>query len=184
MKYIIFTLFTLATFTAQAQNKFISRNGEISFFSKNKLEDIDAKMREAISILDTTTGSISCKVLIKMFMFKDKLMQDHFNENYLESDKFPYAILETKILEPIPYYKDGTYSVTLEGSMDMHGVKRKIKIPGSIEVKGGTIIGRTEFFVKLKDYDIAIPKIVIKNIAEEIKVTVNILYVPYVKKTK
>ena len=126
MKFFLIILFFLQIHFLQAQ-KFACRNGEITFFSKTIQEDIEAKSKEAIIILDTTTGKVYTKMLIKLFTFKKKLMQDHFNENYMESDKYPYGILAAKIMEPSPYYKDGIYHVTMEGNMEIHGVKKAIK---------------------------------------------------------
>lgn len=172
---------TLNVFSISAQ-KFACRNGEVSFFSKTPQEDIDAKTKEAVIVLDTSTGKVYTKMLVKLFTFKKKLMQDHFNENYLESDKYPYAILDAKVMEPVPYYKDGSYNVTLEGTMEIHGVKKPVKLNGVIDVKGGIISAKSEFMVKLKDYKIDIPKIVIKVIAEEVKVNVNAVFEPFVQR--
>jgi uncharacterized protein YukJ len=109
-------------------------------------------------------------------------MQDHFNENYMESDKYPYGILDGKIMEPVPYYKSGTYNVTIEGTMEIHGVKKPVKLNAVIEVKNGVISAKSEFMVKLKDHNIEVPKIVIKVIAEEIKVNVFAVFAPFIKR--
>jgi hypothetical protein len=183
MKSFIFLLLIVASATSSfAQAKYICKNGEAGFFSKSKLEDIDGKTKDAVSVLDTLSNKISAKILIKSFIFKDKLMMEHFNENYLESDKFPYAMMEVKIVEPMYYYKDGIHKVTLEGTMDIHGVKKLFKCPATIEVKNKTINGKAEFVVMLKDYNIDIPKIVVMNVAESVKVTVNFNYIGWEKK--
>lgn len=175
---LILVFIQLIVININAQ-KYACRTGEVSFFSTTIQEDIDAKTKEAIIVLDTVTGKVYAKMLIKLFMFKKKLMQDHFNENYLESDKYPYGILDAKIIEPIPYYRDGIYNVSLEGVMEIHGVRKPVKIDAVIEVKEGIISTKTEFMVKLKDYKIDIPKIVIKLIAEEIKVNVSGVFAPF-----
>lgn len=178
---ILFLVMTIFVVHVDAQ-KFVCKNGDVSFFSKTPVEDIDANTKVAMILLDTSTGKVNTKMLIKLFMFKNRLMQDHFNENYMESDKYPYAILDAKIMEPVPYYKDGSYNVTLEGFMEIHGVKKPVKINGVINVKGGVISSKSEFMVKLKDYKIDIPKIVVKSIAEEVKVTVNAVFEPFVQR--
>jgi YceI-like domain len=183
MKSLIFSLLFIAIYSSStAQMRYICKNGEAGFYSKTKLEDIEGKTKEAVSVMDTITNKISAKILIKTFIFKDKLMMEHFNENYLESDKYPYAIMDVKIVEPMYYYKDGMHKVTLDGTMDIHGVKKPFKCPATIEVKNKTIIGKAEFVVMLKDYNVDIPKIVVMNVADNVKVTVNFTYVPWEKK--
>lgn len=181
MKFILLFSGLFGIFSLQAQ-KFACTSGEVSFFSKTPQEDIDAKTNAAVIMLDTSTGKVHAKMLIKLFTFKKKLMQDHFNENYMESDKYPYGILDGKIMEPVPYYKDGTYNVTLEGTMEIHGVKKPVKLNAVIEVKNGVISTKSEFMVKLKDHKIDIPKIVVNVISEEIKVNVHAVFAPFVKR--
>lgn len=182
MKLKLLVLALTLNFLGVHAQKFVCKNGDVTFFSKTPVEDIDANTKAALIILDTATGRVHTKMLVKLFMFKKKLMQDHFNENYLETDKYPYAILDAKVMEPIPYYKDGSYNVTLEGTMEIHGVKKPVKLNGVINVKGGVISAKSEFMVKLKDYKIDIPKIVVKSIAEEVKVNVDAVFEPFVQK--
>ena len=110
-------------------------------------------------------------------------MQEHFNENYLESDKIPFSTLDAVINENIDFTKDGTYDVTLKGVLDLHGVKNEVEIPGKLIVKNGVPTSATaEFTVALKDYKIKVPKIVAFNIAETIKIDVSFEFVKYEKK--
>lgn len=159
--------------------KIFTKNGKISFFSKTGLEDIDAKNNQVMSVLNTTTGEIQFSVLIKSFNFEKSLMQEHFNENYMESDKFPKStfkgVLDDKA--KVDFTKDGVYKVTVSGDMEMHGVKNKISaVPATFTVKDGKVTGDCKFKVKLADYAIEVPKLVRENISEVIDVTVSCIY--------
>ena len=110
-------------------------------------------------------------------------MQEHFNENYLESDEFPTAVLDMVIAENLDFTKDGSYDVTLTGTLDMHGVKQPREIKGKLTIKNGAPVNATaDFEVKLVDHKIKIPKAVIMNIAEKIKVDVDFTFEKYQKK--
>ena len=119
-------------------------------------------------------------VLIKGFEFKKALMQEHFNENYLESDKFPKATFKGKIVNnsDVNYKKDGTYKVKTKGQLTIHGVTKEVEADGTIEVKGGKIVGTSTFNVNPEDYKISIPNLVRDKIAKQIKVTVKADYQP------
>ena len=106
-------------------------------------------------------------------------MQEHFNENYMESDKYPQATFKGKINEKPDVTKDGTYPVTAAGIFEVHGVKQTRTITGKITVKSGAISLSSEFMVACKDHQIEIPKLVFYNIAENIRVQVNATYAPY-----
>ena len=166
-------LFT-ATF-AHAQ-KFMTKAGTIKFFSDTPMEKIEGVNRQANSALDFSTGNFVFKVLIRGFEFEKALMQEHFNENYMESEKFPNATFNGKItnIKDVNLGKDGVYKVVAEGDLSMHGVTNKVKVNGTVEVKGGTVTAKATFNVAPKDYNIAIPKAVIKNISEAIQVDVNV----------
>ncbi len=161
--------------TAFAQ-KFITKNGHISFYSSAPLEDIEAHNNQVNAVLDTETGDLVFKVLIKSFQFEKALMQEHFNENYLESDKYPTSVFKGKVtnLSEIDFAKTGNYPANIEGELTIHGVSNPVSADGTFEVKKGSIAGTSEFMVRLEDYDIDIPKTVVNNISEEIKITVDI----------
>lgn len=176
---IVSLLITLSAFffATQAQ-KVYTKNGNISFFSKTALENISANNNQVSSVLNQPTGDIQFSVIIKAFHFKKALMEEHFNENYMESDKYPKAIFKGSIAEPakVNFSKDGTYPVIVNGELNMHGVTNKISIPGNIIVKSGVISASSSFQVKLADYKITVPKVVKSNISETIQITVNCLY--------
>ena len=156
--------------------KVITKNGNIRFYSETPVETIEAINTQVNSALDISTGDFVFKVLIKAFEFKKALMQEHFNENYMESDKLPNATFTGKIsnLKDINFNKDGIYDAIVEGNLTIHGVTKKISEKGSIEVKSGKFIAKAVFNVKPKDYNISIPGSVVANIAESIKVYVDV----------
>lgn len=172
-------LITLLVMPIGAQ-KYMTRNGYIGFFSKTTMEDIKADNNQAASVLDTSTGGIVFQVLIKSFHFDKALMEEHFNENYLESEKFPKSTFNGKVvnLSEIDFSKNGTYNVTVEGDLTIHGVTNKISVSGTLEVKSGVITANSRFDLVLEDYKIQIPGIVRNNIAKSVEVTVSIKYEP------
>lgn len=161
--------------TAFAQ-KYITKNGEISFFSSTPMEDIEAHNNQVNAALDTKTGDFVFKVLIKSFRFEKALMQEHFNENYMESYKYPNATFQGKVanLKEINFSKPGTYDAEIEGKLTIHGVTHDVQEFGTFDVKKGEIDGKSKFKVRVVNYDIDIPKTVINNIAEVIEVTVDV----------
>lgn len=155
------------------------KNAVISIYSKAPIEDIEAKTSSGTSVYNTATGDMAFSVPIKSFKFAKSLMQEHFNENYMESDKYPIAIFKGKIQERPDLSKDGTYNVNATGDLQVHGVKQSRTIPGTLTVKGGVVSLSTEFMVKCADHKITIPTLVFHNIAESIKVQVTATYAKY-----
>lgn len=155
--------------------KYISKNGKISFFSDTPVEKIQAMNNQVNAALDISTSEMVFKVLIKSFEFEKALMQEHFNENYLESDTYPNATYKGKItnISAVNFAKNGTYKVTTEGDMTIHGVTKKIKETGTIEVKDSKIIIVATFSILLKDYNVNVPNAVVNNISESIQISVD-----------
>lgn len=168
------TLFLLS-FASHAQI-YNTKTGVIYFVSDAKLEKNEATNKQVNSALNTATGEFGFKVLIKSFEFEKALMQEHFNENYMESDKFPLSTFSGKVtnLKDINFGKDGVYNATVEGDLTIHGVTNKVKESGTFEVKGGKIRGRSTFTIKLKDYNIAIPTAVFNKLSETIRIDVDV----------
>lgn len=177
--FVVAVLFA-AINSVSAQTKYFSKSGTVSFFSKTSMENIDAVNKKATAILNTETGAMDFAILMKAFEFKKALMQEHFNENYVESDKFPKATFKGKIenLSAINFKKDGTYNAIISGDMTIHGVTKKVKTNGTFTVKGGKISGSSVFNLLLADYNITIPAAVKDKIAPEIKITVDVNYEP------
>ena len=175
----IATLFALG---ASAQT-YITRNGRITFFSKAPVENIEANNNEVTSILDTKKGELAFSALIKSFKFSKALMEEHFNENYMESNTFPKANFKGTItdLSKVNFSSDGTYPVTVKGDLTIHGVTKNIEVPGTITVAQGKINASSKFNAKVKDYNIKIPNTVVNNISETINITVDCKYEPFKK---
>ncbi|MFO7615532.1 MAG: YceI family protein [Bacteroidales bacterium] len=167
----------MTALTAGAQ-KYMTRNGYIKFYSETPIETIQAENKQVNSALDLETGDLVFMVLMKSFLFEKALMQEHFNENYVESHKFPNSTLKAKVtnMSQIDFTKPGTYEALIEGDLTLHGVTQKISEKGTFTVKDdGSVQGISKFYVKPKDYDIKIPGAVVKNIAETIEVTVDVM---------
>ena len=172
---LIFLLLPVALF---AQPIFSAISSEVHFFSAAPLENIEAHNKDAKSLLNTETKEIVVIMGIRQFKFEKPLMEEHFNENYMESDKYKTADFKGKINEQIDFTKDGEYDVTVSGKLTIHGVTQDRTIPGKITINGNSIKVNSKFPVAMKDHNVKIPKAVIKNIAESVDVTVNISYEP------
>jgi polyisoprenoid-binding protein YceI len=178
MKKLLFFLLVLAGIQYVSAQKYICKNGLVSLNASTPLESIDCKNNQAASILDAATGEIVFNVLIKSFEFKNALMQEHFNENYMESDKFPKATFKGKIsnLASVNLAKDGTYPVDITGDITIHGVTKPLPAKGNLVVKGGVISANSKFTVHTADYNIIIPKLVEGKIAKDVEVVVDLAY--------
>jgi hypothetical protein len=153
---------------------YLTRAGFVGFYSKMPLEDIRAENNQVFAAIDPGKKTVAFSLLLKGFVFTKQLMQDHFNENYVESDKYPKASFTGAFTGDVPVDKDGTYKVTVKGSLSLHNVTRPVETPATLEVKAGHIIGQAEFKVKPEDYNITIPSVVREKIAQEMRVNVRI----------
>jgi polyisoprenoid-binding protein YceI len=162
----------LSTFGVFAQNAKTATSGTISFFSSTPVEDIDAYTNNVLSKVDFTKKTMAFVIQNNSFQFKNKLMQEHFNEKYMESDKYPQSSFVGIISGDYDIAKDGEYKVSVTGKLKIHGVEQERTIPGSIVVKEGKIVLKSAFKVKVADHKIEIPKLVTSKIAEEIDVKV------------
>lgn len=178
--YKVIISFLVAASSVFAQPLYMTRNGQVSFFSRTPVEDIDAVNNEATSILNISTGDVAFAVLIKSFHFQKALMEEHFNENYMDSDKFPKATFSGKIsaIEAIDFTKDNTYPVEASGELTLHGVTRQVTVQGLITVTGKQVSATSTFSVRPEDYGIKIPALVAEKIAREIEVKVKCIYNP------
>jgi polyisoprenoid-binding protein YceI len=185
MKKIILTVCVVLSVGAHAfaQKLFFTRNGHIDFFSSTKLEDIKADNDKVTSIINVTTGEMEFSVLNIAFQFKKQLMQEHFNENYMETPKFPKSIFKGKItnLDKVNFQVDGSYPAQVTGDLTIHGVTKTITANGNIIVKDGKFRTQSTFLIAPEDYGIRIPNLVRDNIAKEIKITVDNAYEPFTK---
>jgi polyisoprenoid-binding protein YceI len=183
-KILLSTVVCLVALSAMAQEKYFTRTGHVSFHSETPVKNIEAHNYQVTSVLDATTGEMDFSILIKSFEFEKALMQEHFNENYMESDKFPKATFKgtIKSFDKASLSKNGSYNIEVEGDMTIHGVTKKMTTKGTMVVKDGQIETKAEFPIALKDYNIAVPKIAQEKISETVLVKVDLKYQPYVKK--
>jgi hypothetical protein len=158
----------------------MTKNGYIGFFSHTSTEDIKGDNNQVAGILDISTGEMVFQALIKSFHFDRALMEEHFNENYMESDKFPKSIFKGKIsdLSSVDFTKPGTYDVTVDGDLTIHDVTNKISAKGSIEVVNGGINASSKFKIVPEDYKIAIPGVVRDKIDKNLELTITMKYTP------
>lgn len=180
MKTTLVSLLLLISLVARSQDLYMTRNGKISFFSRTPMENIDATNNEVLSVVDLQKGDMAFAVLINGFRFEKALMEEHFNENYMESTKFPKATFNGKFTPPagLSSKKDGTYTIEVEGDLTIHGVTRKTRASGELSFQGGKLSGRSSFKLAIKDFNIAVPGVVAEKIAETIDVTVDCQYQP------
>lgn len=174
LRYILILSLWFSGDLSYAQ-KYKSVSGEAGFFSSAPLEDIKAQNKTATGLFDSETGSVAFVVPIKGFRFRKSLMQEHFNENFMESDKYPQGTFEGKI-SGYDLNTSGEQDAVAEGKMTIHGVTQNVRIPGKFRNENNRITMEAVFPVKLEDYDISIPRVLFMNIAEEVEVTVRFIF--------
>lgn len=167
----------LASLSVQAQ-KLITKEGVIEIFSETSLFTIEAKNQTVASILDPASGDVVASTLVRSFKFREALVEEHFNENYMESHRFPKSVFQGKITnnDEVDYNVDGTYKVNIEGDLTLHGVTKPLKTSGTISVRKGKISANTEFNVSLAAYSIKIESKYKNRIDDSIKLTVHFEY--------
>lgn len=174
-KGIISCCFIIMAASLMAQDKYFTKSGSINFSSKGAIETIQADHRSVTCVLDSKTGAIQFAVLMKGFEFKKALMQEHFNENYVESDKYPKAEFRGQIVNngEIAYAKDGVYNAHVKGKLTLHGTTKDVETDGKITVKGGKLLASSDFTIMMSDYNISIPKLVKENMSNTVTISVN-----------
>jgi hypothetical protein len=173
--FVLTGIFILSGIIASAQDKFFTKNGRISFVSKGNIETIEANHKSITCVLDTKTGNVQFSVLMRGFEFRKALMQEHFNENYVESDKYPRAEFRGQVVNnsAIGYTKDGVYDAKVKGKLTIHGVARDIETDGKLTVKGGKPQANATMVIQLSDYKISIPGIHRENINNNVTITID-----------
>lgn len=153
--------------------KYMTRSGRITFFSQTPIENIEAFNNEVGAVLSLPSGDVVFQVPIKSFKFENQLMQDHFNESYMESDKFPKAEFKGKVAAGTVSDKPGIYKTTVTGKLTIHGVTQDVAVPGTVTVSATEAVVLTQFKVATADYKIQIPAVAKGKVAKEIEITVN-----------
>lgn len=159
-----------------AQEIYKTTTAKVGFFSSAPIEDIQATSREGISVLNPETGELSFRLYIRTLKFPKSKMQDHFNEEFMESHKHPTATFVGKIIQPSTLPRQGEVKVLLYGDLEIHGVKKVREIPAHLNIGKEKIILKSNFDVACEDHKIKIPKILWKNIAEVVRVDVDATY--------
>ncbi|RLD37799.1 MAG: YceI family protein [Bacteroidetes bacterium] len=182
-KSILLLLVLTSVSTTFYAQRFITKTGHIFFYSEAPMETIEAHNKQVNAALDIKTGDMVFKVLMKSFIFEKALMQEHFNENYVESDKFPNATFKGKVtnLEEIDFSKAGKYPARVEGTLTIHGKSNPAKATGKFVVGDDMIHSSSKFNIEIADYDISIPGAVTGKISEEIEITVDVKLKEYKK---
>ena len=184
MKKIL--LFLLATFVINAihaQDKFFTKNGTITIDATTNasLEVVHAVNRSASAVIDTKTGNLLFVVHMKGFEFQKALMQEHFNENYVESHKYPKADFKGQVqnISSVDFTKDGSYNVTVKGTLTMHGKSNPVETTGSLQVSNGKVVANSTFNVSLKDYNISIPSLVSDKVSKTANIIIDCTLDPF-----
>ena len=176
MKSTGFIIILLLLTTGLSAQKYLTKTGVIRFYSEAPLEKIEAVNRQVNAALNTENGDFVFRVLMKSFEFEKALMQEHFNENYVESDKYPNAMFVGKInnASELKSLSATPKKVMVEGKLTLHGVTRNISEQGTLGLKGRNILGKATFNILLPDYNISVPKAVIKNVSSTIQINVEV----------
>ncbi len=181
MKKLLLLLFVSICFGfTKPKNQYLTRNGQVTFFSYASAENIKAENNEVLSILDVNKEKIAVNILMRAFEFEKSLMQEHFNDSYIESDLYPRATFEGTILNFKPRLK-GSQTKFIKGDFTLRGITKPVKIKADINYNDGeyTISGETT--IDVKDYKIKIPQILASKIAKTVKISFNFKYEPYEK---
>jgi polyisoprenoid-binding protein YceI len=171
IRFLIIILLVAFTTGLKAQKKYTTRNAQIDFTSEAQLELIKAASNTVRGLIDPTTNQFAFTIDVSSFQgFNSTLQREHFNEKYMESEKYPKATFTGKIIEQVDFLSDGAYDVRAKGDLDIHGVKQTRIIKSKISVKDGTLKVNATFDVPLSDHNITIPTVVSQKIATQIKV--------------
>lgn len=182
MRYFLILIIALINVNVFAQDKWFSNTGYIIFISETPLLNIEGENAKTVTFLKPSTGEIAFAMRMTDFTFELPLAREHFNENYIESDKYPNASFKGKITnnETVNYNANGTYPVFVSGEITIHGVTQTINEKAILTIEGqDKISGFSTFILKPEDFKIKVPKLVRDKVAETIPVTVKVDYKPY-----
>jgi polyisoprenoid-binding protein YceI len=164
-----------------ASPKFFTKAGKTSFTATSSMEAIEATTNKTTAVIDLAAGKIEVKLLVKTFHFEKALMEEHFNENYMESGKFPNAGFVGDITDAksVNLAKDGTYPVKVKGKLTMHNITKDVETTANLVVKGGALVSaKSDIIAKMADYKIDIPGAVKDKIAKEAKISLDFALQP------
>ncbi|MGB3155715.1 MAG: YceI family protein [Chitinophagaceae bacterium] len=177
----VMTIALLVAMTGISQ-KFYTKNGQINFDATSPAspEKIEGINRSATCVVDTKSGNMQFAALMKGFAFERALMEEHFNENYVESDKYPKAEFkgEIKNSDKVDFTKDGNYTVKIKGKLTMHGESNDVETEAKISIQNGKIKATADLNVLLSDYKVSIPGLVADKVSKTVKISVSCLLEP------
>jgi hypothetical protein len=176
IRLILVFSFVVPALGSTAQ-KYSTERGQVSFFSDAAIEDIEAVNTVVGSLFNASTGDIVFIMKIRDFVFDKSLMREHFNEKYLESEKYPKSTFQGKIVGFSPV-ANGVQNVKAVGKLTIHGVTKDVEVPGSAEISGGKLLVKSKFIIKVADYNVKIPTLMWQNIAEQVEVRIDFTYKP------
>ena len=165
---LVCLLFSSQIFAQQ----YLSKNGNVSFFSEAPIENIEAVNKKATVVIDLRTGGFAFQIMIEDFIFPNSLMQEHFNESYMESDKFPNSTFTGVISDISTLDLSKEQSIDVSGNFLLHGINRQMNMTATISLKDEKLNISSQFDIVLDDFNIDIPKIMMYKIAEVINVTI------------
>lgn len=176
-------LLMIAMISSVSAQKYLTKNGHIRFYSEAPLENIEADNRQVTSIYDAETGEFAFSLLMKGFHFEKALMEEHFNEKYVHSDKFPKSMFKGQVADfnSVDIASGLPQEVTVYGTLTLHGVEKELSASGVLHLTEGKLHARSVFPLTLSDFDITIPGVVKDNIAKTVEVTVEMVYDLYNK---
>ena len=169
LTYFVAVVILLSAFNVNAQVLNFD-HGEIEFYTETVVSDIEAISDKAEVSLNLKTGEVSVSLDIKSFEFEYELMQEHFNEKYMESDKFPQSTFTGKILQNISEGIESEMTVDVTGKLTIHGVTKDIKFKTDLSKQGDFMVVKTKIPVVFKDYGIDDPSILTKSVAKEVEI--------------
>lgn len=178
MKHAVSILsFFVITFSGYTQDKFFTKTGKIQFdaTSKNSPENIIGKNRSVTAVLDSKSGAMQFSLLMKGFTFEKALMEEHFNENYVESEKYPKSEFKGVVINnsDVDYSKEGTYNAKVKGSLTIHGATKEVETSGKIIIKEGKPTIKASFSVALADYNVSVPTVVSDKLAKNATIDID-----------
>lgn len=159
-------------------NILICRQGKVSFFSYTAVENIEATNNQAVSLFDTDSGEIGVQILMRAFVFKKALMEEHFNESYVESDIYPKLTFSGK-LKDFDVNRNSDAPVFIRGLMDFHGVQKEMEIKTTLSKENDALVIFGDFITSIDDFNISVPALLAPNISKEIQVKFRFEYIPY-----
>lgn len=173
---VLFIAIMLTGFKTKQEGQFITRQGQISFFSYTSVENIEATNNQVLSLVDLNKNEIAISMLMRAFVFPKSLMREHFNESYIESDLYPKATFEGYILDYDPALEFQTR--VIKGDLTLRGIKKEMEVKTDIQKSGNRMVFSGTFNVLVEDFKINVPRLLARNIAETIEIKFNFEYEP------